>query len=441
MSVSTIQNGKSRSAGSRVDQKRPTPNRPEDNLSASEQVNYYFSQAADVLGLSEAERLLLSTPFREMKVEIPLRRDDGSWQSFVGYRVQHDATRGPCKGGIRYHPDADEDHVAALASLMTWKTAVADLPFGGAKGGIACDPTQMSDGELERLTRGFVDRICPIIGPDTDIPAPDVNTDARMMGWFMDQYSVRHGYSPGVVTGKPVQLGGSYGREEATGRGVMLMTKQACSDLNLPLVGASVVVQGFGNVGSYAAALLEEQGANIVAVADVNGVLHKENGLNVQALLAHARTHRTIAGFKEAYSISPEEMFSLDCDIFIPAALDGVLNQQTASKLKAKVVVEGANAPTTPAGDYVLAEKGVTVVPDILANAGGVIVSYFEWVQNQQRLRWPRARVLKELESYLLEAYCAVIAKSEELDITARQGAFALALDRVHRASKLRWLT
>lgn len=442
MAVSAIRNGSPKGTGLSA----PTPPHPSlspgsEALSASGQVNHYFSQAADILGLSHQERLLLSTPFREMKVEIPLRRDDGTWQSFVGYRVQHDDTRGPCKGGIRYHPDADEDHVTALASLMTWKTAVADLPFGGAKGGIACDPGQMSEGELERLTRGFVDRIAPIIGPDTDIPAPDVNTNARMMGWFMDQYSVRHGYSPGVVTGKPVQLGGSYGREEATGRGVMLVTKQACSDINLDLVGASVVVQGFGNVGSYAAALLEEQGANVVAVADVSGVLYKDNGLDVQALLGHARTHRTIAGFTEAERLQPEEMFSLDCDIFIPAALDGVLNQQNAERLRAKLVVEGANAPTTPAGDLVLASKGVTVIPDILANAGGVIVSYFEWVQNQQRFRWSRSKVLRELESYLLEAYYAVVAKSEELEVSARHGAFVLAVDRVLRASKLRWMT
>lgn len=422
-------------------QSRAPKETTKEHLSTCQQVHHYFSQAADRLELTEEERLLLTTPFREMKVEIPLRRDDGTWQSFVGYRVQHDDSRGPCKGGIRYHPDADEDHVTALASLMTWKTAVADLPYGGAKGGIACDPSTMSTGELERLTRGFVDRIAPIIGPDTDIPAPDVNTNATMMGWFMDQYSLRHGYSPGVVTGKPVQLGGSYGRTEATGRGVMLVTKQACSDLGIDLIGSSVVIQGFGNVGSHAALQLDLEGANIVAVADISGVIFKQNGLDIPALMKHASSYGTIEGFSDGEALQHQDLFDISCDIFVPAALDGILNRENSERLRARLVVEGANAPTTPAGDKVLEEKGVTVIPDILANAGGVIVSYFEWVQNRQRFRWTRDKVLRELENYLLEAYHSVSAKADEYQVSRRQAAFILAVERVLQASRMRWMT
>ncbi len=412
-----------------------------DELKPHEQVNFYFSKAADTLDLGARERMILTTPFREMKVEIPLRRDSGEWESFVGFRVQHDCSRGPCKGGIRYHPEADEDHVKALASLMTWKTAVADIPYGGAKGGIQCDPSQMSRRELELLTRGFVDRIGPIIGVDVDIPAPDMNTNAEMMGWFMDQYSLRHGYSPGVVTGKPVALGGSYGREEATGRGVMLVTKKACEARQISLKGARIVVQGFGNVGSHAARFLHQQGARIVAVSDVHGAIARREGLDLEHLLAHVAKSGTVTGFSEAQEIAPSELFSVDCEVFIPAAVDGVLNERTAPALKAQIVVEGANAPTTPEADAFLSQGDVLIVPDILANAGGVIVSYFEWVQNKQALRWSEDKVNARLEEYLLRAYSNVENASSQHSTSLRHGAFILAVKRVLEASKLRWMT
>lgn len=411
------------------------------SMSTFEQVNFYFSQAADTLGLEHEQRLTLETPFREMKVEIPLRRDSGHWETFIGFRVQHDDTRGPCKGGLRYHPSVDNDHVKALASLMTWKTAVANLPYGGAKGGIACDPTQMSKTELERLTREFVDRIDPIIGPDRDIPAPDMNTNAQVMAWFMDQYSKRHGYSPGVVTGKPVGLGGSLGREEATGRGVMLVSRAICQELGLAISGARAVVQGYGNVGSHAARLLASQGMKVVAVSDVNGGVANPQGLDLDKLDHHVRTAGTVKGFTDSEALDHQQLFSIECELFVPAAIGGVLDQTTSEQLQARVVVEGANAPTTPAGDEVLARRGIEVVPDILANAGGVTVSYFEWVQNRQQYYWTHDRVNQELEQILTRAYADVRQTANQHKLSLRRAAFVLAVQRVLEASRLRWMT
>ncbi len=409
-------------------------------LSTFEQVNHYFSQAADTLGLDQQMRLALTTPFRELKVEIPLKRDSGPWESFIGFRVQHDETRGPCKGGIRYHPSADEDHVKALASLMTWKTAVANIPYGGAKGGIMCDPTTMSPGEVERLTREFVDRIDPIIGVDTDIPAPDMNTNAQVMAWFMDQYSKKHGYRPGIVTGKPVGLGGSLGREEATGRGVMIASRQVCAEIGHDFPSASVVIQGFGNVGSHAARLMAEQGLTVVGVSDISGGVVDANGLDVSALLAYVGEKGNLEGFP-ADRVSHDQLYDVECDIFVPAAIGGVLTPETASRLQAKVVVEGANAPTTPAGDEVLDRRGIRVVPDILANAGGVTVSYFEWVQNRQCYYWSHERVNRELEELLVAAYRDVSDTAKKHGLSLRRGAFVLAVERVMAASRLRWMS
>ncbi|MGE0488071.1 MAG: Glu/Leu/Phe/Val dehydrogenase [Vulcanimicrobiota bacterium] len=411
------------------------------SMSTFEQVNFYFSQAADTLGLSHDQRLTLETPFREMKVEIPLRRDNGHWESFIGFRIQHDDTRGPCKGGLRYHPSVDNDHVKALASLMTWKTAVANIPYGGAKGGIACDPTRMSKTEIERLTRELVDRIDPIIGPDRDIPAPDMNTNAQVMAWFMDQYSKRHGYSPGVVTGKPVGLGGSLGREEATGRGIMLVGRAICQDLGLSISGARVVVQGYGNVGSHAARLLAGQGMQVVAVSDVNGGVANPDGLDLEKLDQHVGTAGTVKGFADSEALSHQQLFSVECELFVPAAIGGVLDENTGEQLQARVVVEGANAPTTPEGDKVLARRGIEVVPDILANAGGVTVSYFEWVQNRQQYYWSHEQVNQRLEQILTQAYADVRQTATQHEISLRRAAFVLAVGRVLEASRLRWMT
>jgi len=409
--------------------------------STFEQVNYYFDHAADALDLSPEMRLTLKTPARELKVELPIRRDDGKWESFVGFRVQHDNTRGPCKGGIRYHPSADEDHVKALASLMTWKTAVANIPYGGGKGGIQCDPTQLSPTEKEKLTREFVDRIDPIIGPKADIPAPDMNTDGQVMAWFMDQYSKRHGYTPAIVTGKPVGLGGSKGREEATGRGVMITAREAVSQAGEALKDKTVVVQGYGNVGSHAARLLAEQGAKVVAVSDVKGGIVNPKGLNLAAVTEHVKKTGYLEGAPDSEHLEGSEILSHQCDILVPAAIGGVLNETSAKDVKARFIVEGANAPTTPEGDQVLDEMGVTVVPDILANAGGVTVSYFEWVQNLQNFYWSHERVNRELEAILVAAFADVSASAQKHGTNMRRGAFALAVQRVAEASKLRWMS
>lgn len=409
--------------------------------STFEQVNYYFDHAADALDLSPEMRLTLKTPARELKVELPIRRDDGKWESYVGFRVQHDNTRGPCKGGIRYHPSADEDHVKALASLMTWKTAVANIPYGGGKGGIQCDPTQLSSTEKEKLTREFVDRIDPIIGPKADIPAPDMNTDGQVMAWFMDQYSKRHGYTPAIVTGKPVGLGGSKGREEATGRGVMIAAREAVSQAGEALKGKTVVVQGYGNVGSHAARLLAEQGAKVVAVSDVKGGIVNPKGLHLAAVTEHVKKTGYLEGAPDSEHLEGIEILGHPCDILVPAAIGGVLNETTAKDVKARFVIEGANAPTTPEGDQVLDEMGITVVPDILANAGGVTVSYFEWVQNLQNFYWSHERVNRELEAILVAAFADVSASAEKYKTNMRRGAFALAVQRVAEASRLRWMS
>jgi glutamate dehydrogenase (NAD(P)+) len=413
------------------------------NLSPFEQVNYYFDHAANLLDLPSEMRQTLKTPARELKVELPVRLDNGKWDSFVGFRVQHDDTRGPFKGGIRYHPLADEDHVKALASLMTWKTAVVNIPYGGAKGGIQCDPSRLSRAEKERLTREFVDRIDPIIGPNTDIPAPDMNTDSQVMAWFMDQYSKRHGYTPAIVTGKPVGLGGSLGREEATGRGVMITAREAVQADGGELKGKTVVVQGYGNVGCHAAKLLREQGAVIVAVSDVKGGVANTNkkGLDLSKLDEHVAATGSVVGFRGSEALAGDQVLSFECDILVPAAIDGVLDENRSKDVRARWIVEGANAPTTPEGDDILAERGITVVPDILANAGGVTVSYFEWVQNLQKFYWTQERVNSELETTLISAFAAVRQSADRFNTTLRHGAFALAVERVAKMSRLRWMS
>ena len=398
----------------------------------------YFNQAADVLDLSEKLRSILLTPQRTVKVEIVTEADNGDLLHHLGYRVQHNDSRGPMKGGLRYHPSVDEDHAAALASLMTWKTAVVDIPYGGAKGGINCDPWKLSKAELQAITRTFVSGIKEIIGPNLDIPAPDVNTNAEVMGWIMDEYSKYNGFSPGVVTGKPLDLFGSEGREEATGRGVMYVLEEVLAAQRRSLEDVTVALQGFGNVGSHGARLMAERGAKIVAVGDHAGGVANEEGLDVPGLCEWVAEHRSVAGFPGADAFESAEVLTWKADVLIPAALGGVLTVENAPDVQASVVVEAANGPTTPEADRILAERGVVIVPDILANAGGVTVSYFEWAQNIQRFQWDLERVNRELEAKMRKAFRTVQDVGTERGIDLRTAAYVLAIQRVGRAAQSR---
>ena len=402
-------------------------------------VNENIRRAAKVLELGERIEQLLLNPNREVKVEVAIELDTGEVATFSGYRIQHNDARGPMKGGLRYHPTVDAEDVTALASLMTWKTAVVNIPYGGAKGGINCDPAKLTLRELERVTRKFIANIREIIGPNVDIPAPDVNTNAQVMAWVMDEYSRFYGFSPAVVTGKPLDLHGSVGREEATGRGVAFITADLLTELGRPLQGARVVIQGFGNVGSFAALFLHQAGAKVVAVSDVSGGLRRAEGLPIPALFDYARANKgSITGFLGAETISSDAVFTTPCDVFIPAALGGVLTAERAQALPAGVVIEAANAPTTPEGDAILARRQIPVVPDILANAGGVTVSYFEWVQNIQQFRWDVERVNGELRSLMTKAYQDVSQLAKKYDVPQRTAAYILALGRVAKATVMR---
>ena len=398
----------------------------------------YFHKAATVLDLSDKIRNILLTPRRVVKVEIVTETDDGELLKHLGFRVQHNSARGPMKGGLRYHPTVDEDHATALANLMTWKTAVVDIPFGGAKGGIDVDPTKLTNNELQSVTREFVSQIKEVIGPTLDIPAPDVNTNATIMGWIMDEYSKSYGFSPAVVTGKPLQLFGSPGREEATGRGVMYTLEEALKDQGKAVKDQRIAVQGFGNVGSNAARLIAEQGARIVAVADHIGGVANADGLDVPALVEYVQEKRTVDGFSGGDTIDKDEIITWDADVLIPAAIEDVIHEDNAGEVRASIIVEGANGPTTPEADEILIERGITVVPDILANAGGVTVSYFEWVQNIQQYRWELERVIDELSKIMRRSYAAVrdVAREKKLDM--RTAAFVLAIRRVGQAALAR---
>ena len=407
-------------------------------MSTFEQTNRFFDEASRRMELSPAIERLLVTPHREVQVQVAIERDDGSVATFLGYRVQHDGTRGPMKGGLRYHPAVNLDEVRSLASLMTWKTAVVNLPYGGAKGGVTCDPKELSDNERQRLTRTFVDQIHDVIGPDRDIPAPDVNTDAQVMAWIMDQYSKYHGHSPAVVTGKPVDLYGSAGREAATGRGVVIATRESLAERGKGLEGTRVAVQGFGNVGSWAARLIAAEGGRVVAVSDVQGGIHDPEGLDVDAALDHARRTGSVVGLEGTDRLSNEELLTLDCDVRIPAALGDVFTPALAREVRAEPIVEGANGPTSPEADAVFRERGVEVVPDIYANAGGVTVSYFEWVQNIQQFDWTEERVNQELERRMVEAHRTLTTIRDEKGVPLRTAAFMLAIGRVGKATVLR---
>jgi glutamate dehydrogenase (NAD(P)+) len=407
-------------------------------MSAADQTNYYFRKAARLMDVGERIETLLAAPLREVKVQVSIEMDSGEIRTFTGFRVQHDNSRGPMKGGLRYHPTVNDDEVVSLASLMTWKTAVVNLPFGGAKGGINCDPTTLSIKEIERLTRKFVDQVQDLIGPTRDIPAPDVNTNPQVMAWIMDQYSRYHGHSPAVVTGKPLELYGSRGREAATGRGLLYICREILRDVGLPVSGTRFAIQGFGNVGSHAARLLSEDGARLVAVSDVHGGIWNGNGLDVPGLFEHVKRSGTVVGFAGGEPCSSEEVLYADCEVLIPAALGGVLHKENAEAVRAKVIVEGANAPTTPEADEILDRRGVLIVPDILANAGGVTVSYFEWVQNLQQLAWDEERVNAELEKIMRDAYDRVSQIARTRKLSLRTAAFVMAIGRVGKATVLR---
>jgi glutamate dehydrogenase (NAD(P)+) len=398
---------------------------------------HYFESAAELLGLSSNMRLLLLTPRREMKVQVAIERDNGEIATYIGYRVQHDSSRGPMKGGLRFHPDVDADEVLTLATLMTWKTAVVNLPYGGAKGGIAVDVKTLSPGELERITRKFVDEIHDMVGPDKDIPAPDMGTNAQVMAWYMNQYEKFYGFQPACVTGKPVELHGSEGREEATGRGVVCVTEALFKRLNRPFAGATIALQGFGNVGSFAARFLHEKGAKVVGVTDMTGGVYHPEGLDIPALLAYAKEKGTVAGFPGTDALTNEALFALDVDVLIPAALGNVLHKENAGAVRAKFVVEAANNPTKPEADEIFHKKDIIVVPDILANAGGVTVSYFEWVQNRQHFKWDLARVRGELDKIMLDSFDRVWSIATEKKIPLRTAAYILGIGRVGRATVL----
>ncbi|MGZ3457648.1 MAG: Glu/Leu/Phe/Val family dehydrogenase [Archangium sp.] len=407
-------------------------------MHAVEGIHHYFRKAARIMDVGERIETLLATPLREVKVQVSIELDSGEIRTFHGYRIQHDNSRGPMKGGLRYHPSIGQEECAALASLMTWKTAVVNLPYGGAKGGIAVDPTQLSMKEMERLTRKYVDQIQDVIGPTRDIAAPDVNTNPQVMAWIMDQYSRYHGHSPAVVTGKPPELYGSKGRDSATGRGLLYITREILRDVGLPIKGTRFAIQGFGNVGSHTAQLMWQDGGIVVAVSDVYGGVFNPQGLDIPGLFEHVKRTGTVTGFGGGQACSNEDVLAADCDVLIPAALGHALNRTNANAVRARLVIEGANGPTDPEADELLEKRGVLVVPDILANAGGVTVSYYEWVQNLQHLTWEEERVNAELEKTMKEAYDRVAQLARSRKVSLRTAAFILAIGRVGKATVLR---
>jgi glutamate dehydrogenase (NAD(P)+) len=407
-------------------------------MKAYEATLAYFNQAADLLDLPQNMRHYLATPKREVQVQVSIYRDNGDLATFVGYRVQHNNARGPMKGGMRYHHQVDLDEVRSLAALMTLKTAVVNIPYGGAKGGIAVNTRELSRGELERITRKFVDELHDLIGPDTDIPAPDMGTNADVMAWMMNQYSKFHGFNPGVVTGKPAELYGIPGREEATGRGVGLITLKLMSRLGRRPQATRVAIQGFGNVGSYAAQFLADADCRIVAVSDISGGYYNEAGLQVADLLRYSNQHnRSLEGYPGAQHISNDQLLELDVEVLIPAALGGVITQRNVERIQAEVIIEAANEPVRPEADSALYERGVVVVPDVLANAGGVTASYFEWAQNRQFYRWNLDRVRQELDRVLSQAFETVWDSARERQISLRTAAFMVGVQRVARAAEL----
>jgi glutamate dehydrogenase (NAD(P)+) len=413
----------------------------QESLNPFEIAQRQFDTAAEKIGLDPGMRHVLRHPKRQLIVSVPTLMDDGSVRVFEGYRVQHNIARGPAKGGIRYHPKVTLDEVKALASWMTWKCATVNIPYGGAKGGVACDPKKMSRGELERMTRRYASEISIIIGPDRDIPAPDVYTDAQTMSWIMDTYSMMIGHSAlGVVTGKPVQLGGSVGRHEATARGALVSIREACQVIKKPVRGASAAVQGFGNAGGILARLLHDDGAKIVAVSDSRGGVYSSRGLDLNQVRAHKEETGSVVGLKGAERITNDELLETKCDILAPAALENQITLKNASKLRTRIVAEAANGPTTPGADRILQDRNVFVIPDILCNAGGVTVSYFEWAQDLQGFFWDELEVTKQLEKFMRRAFHEVLEASRRYKVDMRTAAYILAVGRVADATRVRGL-
>ncbi|MGH3118831.1 MAG: Glu/Leu/Phe/Val family dehydrogenase [Gaiellales bacterium] len=409
-----------------------------DDMSPFEAATYFFHGSADRLELRDEMRQVLASTYRELGVQVPVRMDDGAIKVFRGYRIQHNGARGPYKGGIRYHESADLDEVRALAALMTWKNALIDVPFGGAKGGVQCEPGLLSKAELERLTRRFTGMISYVIGVNRDIPAPDMGTNAQTMAWMMDAYGSRYGYTPGIVTGKPVELGGSPGREEATGRGVVICAREAAKRMGISFRDSKIAVQGFGNVGYWTAVLAAELGAKIVAVSDVAGGTYNSDGLDLEAVTKAQKESVSVQAYENGDKVTNDELLELDCDILIPAAIDGVIHSGNADGVKAKLIIEAANGPTTPVADKSLTDRGVTIVPDILANSGGVTVSYFEWVQNIQQFKWELDQVNFELKKRMTKAINQVFTRAEEAQLPLRDAAFDIAVERVAHAEDVR---
>jgi glutamate dehydrogenase (NAD(P)+) len=407
-------------------------------VSNFEIVDHWFTRAADCLDMPDDVRAVLSSSYREVQVQIPVSLSDGKTHVFSGYRVQHNGARGPYKGGIRFHPEVDLDEVRALASLMTWKTAIVNIPYGGAKGGVNCDTRELESNEVQKIARSFMDKIEKVLGPTRDIPAPDIGTNAQTMAWLMDEYGKLHGHTPAIVTGKPIALEGSYGREAATGRGVVYMLAEAAEAAGVDPDGARVVVQGYGNVGSWAARLAGELGCTLVGASDASGAIRNDDGIDPDRLHEHVSEGGTVAEYEGAEAISPDELLEIECDVLIPAALGGMIHEANADSIKAKMLVEGANSPTTPAADAILSDKGTFVVPDVMANAGGVVVSYFEWVQNLQHFRWEEREVNERLGEIMREAYRTVAARAEKDGEPMRVAAYSLGIERVLEAARLR---
>ena len=401
-------------------------------------VRHYFDKAAERLELPDDLRVVFWTPYREVTVQIPVKLSDGKIHVFSGYRIQHNGARGPYKGGVRFHPEVDIDEVRALASLMTWKTAVAGVPFGGAKGGINCPASELEQSELQKITRSFMDKIEKVLGPTRDIPAPDVNTNAQTMAWMMDEYGKLHGHTPAICTGKPIALEGSFGREAATGRGCVYMFREAAPHLGRSPADTTFVVQGYGNVGSWAARIMQQLGSKLIAVSDANGAIRADEGIDANALYDFIADGGVITDFKGAEPIDPEDLVAVPCDVFIPAALGGMIHEGNADRMACKVIVEGANSPTTPAADEILRGKDVYIIPDVMANAGGVVVSYFEWVQNLQHFRWDEREVNDKLGTIMRRSYREVSSRAKEEGIDLREGAYLVGIERVVEAARTR---
>jgi glutamate dehydrogenase (NAD(P)+) len=414
----------------------PRPSRAE--MTNYEIVQHYFEMAADRLGMEDDLRAVLRSSYREVQVQIPVRLSDGKIHVYSGYRVQHNGARGPYKGGVRFHPEVDLDEVRALASLMTWKTAIVGIPYGGAKGGVNCPARELRSGEVEQITRSFMGKVEKVLGPTRDIPAPDVNTNAQVMAWMMDEYGKLHGHTPACVTGKPIALEGSYGREAATGRGLIYLYREAAPSLGLKPSETTVVIQGFGNVGSWAARIIQQLGATVIGASDASGAVRCDAGIDADELHEHVREGGELIDFPGVDVIAPDDLLEIPCDVFIPAALGGMIHSSNADRLRCKVVIEGANSPTTPAADEILNSNGVFVIPDVLANAGGVVVSYFEWVQNLQHFRWDEREVNDKLGTIMRRAYRQTAARAKEEELPLRVAAYQLGIERVLEASQTR---